>query len=228
MLDAGFLAKVSHELRRPLNSIVSYSELIADERDQLPAEVAGFNDVVRRNGEYLTRLIGDLVLLAQIDAGAVALRRVPVDVAEVVEAAVRDMAPTAARHDVRLDIRAAEGPPVPGDRAWLRRVLASLIRNAVTFSAAGSTVRVTASAARWQWRISVEDRGAGIPAGELARCFDRFYRASNHASAAGEQSAGLGLCVAKALTELQGGQIVLTSTLGHGTTASVRLPLRPD
>jgi signal transduction histidine kinase len=77
-------------------------------------------------------------------------------------------------------------------------------------------------------RISVEDRGAGIPAGELARCFDRFYRASNHASAAGQQSAGLGLCVAKALTELQGGQIVLTSTLGHGTTASVRLPLRPD
>jgi len=87
--------------------------------DQVPGEVAGFNDVIRRSGEYLTRLTGDLVLLAQIDGGAVALRRVPVDVAEAVAAvaaaaAVRDMAPTAARHDARLDVRAAEGPRCRG------------------------------------------------------------------------------------------------------------------
>jgi PAS domain S-box-containing protein len=225
-LKTNFLATVSHELRGPLTSIVSYTELIADERDRLSPEVAGFVDVVGRSAGQLTRLVSDLLLLSRIDAGVIPLELAPVAVGEVVAAAVRDRSPAAAQRGVALGCAAGDGPQLRADRARLQQVIDNLLANAIKFTGAGGTVRVSAACTGQWWRIDVADTGAGVPGEELSRLFDRFFRgAGSHAD--GRPGAGLGLSVVRALTELHGGRVDVASTPGRGTTVRVSLPLQP-
>jgi PAS domain S-box-containing protein len=225
-LKSEFLATVSRELRGPLTSIVSYTELISEEKDRLSTEAAAFLGVVERSADQLTRLVDDLLLLSQIESGIAPLELAPVSVREVVAEAVRSAAPAAERNGVDLEGYAEDGPLIDADRVRLRQVIENLLVNAVKFAAAGGTVRVTASCASDRWRIEVTDSGMGIPAGELDRVFERFYRATN-GRRAGRPGSGLGLAVVKALIALHGGRVDVVSTVGRGSTFSVILPLPP-
>ena len=102
-LKTQFLATVSHELRGPLNSIVAYTELLSDEKEQMSPEAAAFLDVVERSAGQLTRLVGDLLLLSLIEAGVTPLELAPVSIREVVADAVRAAAPGAERRGIELD-----------------------------------------------------------------------------------------------------------------------------
>ena len=221
-LKTRFLATVSHELRSPLTSIVSYAELIRDEEELSPT-AARFLDVISRNAERITKLVGDLLLLSRIEAGMIPLDLAPVSVAAVVTEAVQAATPGAAEQGVTLDGSAPHGPPVLADRARLVQVIDNLIANAVKFTDEGGQVRVTAATAGQQWRIDVQDSGIGIPADEIGRLFDRFFRASN-ATAAGRPGSGLGLSIVKEVAELHAGRVEVSSTLGAGTTVSLFLP----
>ena len=117
---------MSHELRSPLTSIVSYAELIRDE-DRLSPTAARFLDVISRNAERITKLVGDLLLLSRIEAGMIPLDLAPVSVAEVVTEAVQAATPGAAQQGVALDGAAPDGPPVLADRARLVQVIDNLI-----------------------------------------------------------------------------------------------------
>ena len=225
-LKTRFLATVSHELRSPLTSIVSYAELIRDEGELAPT-AARFLDVIARNAERITKLVGDLLLLSQIEAGVIPLELAPVPVAEVVAEAVQAAAPAAAQKGVALDGAAPDGPPVLADRARLVQVIDNLIANAVKFTDEGGQVKVTAAADGQEWRIDVTDSGIGIPPDDVGRLFDRFFRASN-ATSAGRPGSGLGLSIVKEVAELHGGRVEVTSTLGAGTAIHLFLPATAD
>jgi PAS domain S-box-containing protein len=243
-LKTRFIATVSHELRTPLASIVSYASLIRDEDQGLSPDTAGFLDVIQRNAERITQLVGDLLLLSKFEAGVIPLELTPVSVPEVVAEAVRAAVPGAAQHGVVLEgagpddvvlegaSRAgdglgeamAAGPPLLADRARLLQIIDNLIANAVKFTDRGGRVRAHAAVVGQEWRIDVEDSGIGIPPEEVGQLFERFFRASN-AAQAGRPGSGLGLSIVKEIAELHGGRVEVASSVGHGTTFSVYLPI---
>ena len=218
-----FLAIVSHELRTPLTSIVSFSELIKGEADGLTPEGVKFLDIIERNADRLHRLVGDLLMLDRLEAGALPLDLAPVSVADLAAEAVRSAAPAAAKQGIAIEVSTGEGPIVAADHRRLMQVLDNLIANAVKFSHRNQRVLVTARYHGNQWRIDVTDTGIGIPPEEAGQLFSRFVRASN-ARTAGLPGTGLGLSVVKVLTEMHGGHVEVDSTLGRGSTFSVYLP----
>jgi signal transduction histidine kinase len=220
-----FLAIVSHELRTPLTSIVSFSELIRSEAGGLTPEGLSFLDIIERNADRLHRLVGDLLMLDRLEAGALPLDLAPVDVAELAAEAVRSASAGAATQGITIELAAGSGPAVRGDARRLAQVLDNLIANAVKFSHRNTSVRVTAAwDGQGRWRIDVADAGIGIPAAEAGQLFSRFVRASN-ARTAGLPGTGLGLSIVKVLVEMHGGQVEVDSALGRGSTFSVYLPV---
>jgi PAS domain S-box-containing protein len=218
-----FLAIVSHELRTPLTSILSFSELIRGEAEGLTPEGIRFLDIIERNADRLHRLVGDLLMLDRLDAGALPLDLAPVSVAELTGEAVGSAAAGAAKQGITIGITAGAGPAVQGDQRRLMQVFDNLIANAVKFSHRNGHVHVTAAFDGGSWRIDVADDGIGIPPEEVGQLFTRFVRASN-ARTAGLPGTGLGLSIVKVLVEMHGGHVEATSTLGHGSTFSVYLP----
>jgi len=218
-----FLAIVSHELRTPLTSIVSFSELIKGEADGLTPEGVKFLDIIERNADRLHRLVGDLLMLDRLEAGALPLDLAPVSVADLAAEAVRSAAAAAAKQGIAIEVSTGEGPLVAADHRRLMQVLDNLIANAVKFSHRNQRVLVTAGYDGRQWRIDVTDTGIGIPPEEAGQLFNRFVRASN-ARTAGLPGTGLGLSIVKVLTEMHGGHVGVDSTLGRGSTFSVCLP----
>ncbi len=218
-----FLAIVSHELRTPLTSIVSFIELIRGEAESLTPEGLSFLDIIERNADRLHRLIGDLLMLDRLEAGALPLDLAPVSISELATEAVGTTAPGAAKQGVTLEVATTMGPPVQGDSRRLMQVLDNLIVNAVKFSHRDGLVRVTAAWQDGTWRVDVSDSGIGIPPEEADQLFSRFVRGSN-ARTAGLPGSGLGLSIVKVLTEMHGGHVEVRSVLGRGSTFSVFLP----
>jgi signal transduction histidine kinase len=147
-----FLAIVSHELRTPLTSIVSFCELIRGEADGLTSEGLRFLDIIERNADRLHRLIGDLLMLDRVEAGALPLDLEEVSVPELTAEAVRSATAGAAKQGVTIVVSCGEGPPVQGDARRLTQVLDNLLSNAVKFSHRNGLVRVTASFEGQTWR----------------------------------------------------------------------------
>jgi PAS domain S-box-containing protein len=220
-----YLATVSHELRTPLTSVVSFAELIREESPGLTPEAREYLDVIQRNAERLLRVVSDLLDLSSLEEGVARLELGPISVPGVARESVRTGWSIAAGDGISLDISAQDGPDVRADAARLQQVLDNLISNAVKFTAVGGRVEVRATHDSSEWRIEVSDSGIGIPPGEVAHLFDRFYRASN-AREAEVPGTGLGLPTAKAITELLGGRIEVASIVGAGTTFTVYLPIR--
>jgi signal transduction histidine kinase len=218
-----FLGAVSHELRTPLTSIVSFIELIRAEAAGLTPEGLSFLDIIERNAGRMYQLIGDLLMLNRVEAGALPLDLAPVSVAELVTDAVQAAAPGAAKQGVTLEVHTDPGPPVQGDSRRLTQVLDNLIANAVKFSHRNSMVRISTACRSQTWRIDVADAGIGIPSEEVDQLFSRFVRGSN-ARTAGLPGSGLGLSIVKFLVEMHGGHVQVRSTLGRGSTFSVFLP----
>jgi PAS domain S-box-containing protein len=221
-----FLAIVSHELRTPLTSIVSFIELIRGEAGALTPEGLSFLDIIERNADRLHRLIGDLLMLDRLEAGALPLDLAEVPIDDLVTEAVRGATPGAAKQGVTLTVSAFPGAPVRGDSRRLMQVLDNLIANAVKFSHRNGLVRVSASCDAGVWRVDVADSGIGIPPEEADQLFSRFVRGSN-ARTAGLPGSGLGLSIVKVLTEMHGGRVEVRSELGRGSTFSVFLPVAP-
>jgi signal transduction histidine kinase len=219
-----FVAMVSHELRTPLTSIVSFSELIRGEAEGLSPDGLHFLDIVERNADRLLRLIGDLLLLGRLEAGALPLDLAPTQIPDLAAEAVRAASAIAASQDITVDVRTGSGPAVLADSRRLLQVLDNLIGNAVKFSHRHDSVHVTANWDGQYWRIDVADTGIGIPPGEAARLFGRFVRASN-ARTAGLPGTGLGLTIVKTIVEMHGGHVEVATALDEGTTFSVYLPV---
>ena len=215
---------VSHEMRTPLTSIISFGELLRGESAGLSPEGLHFLDVIERNADRLLRLIDDLMLLSRVEVGGLPIELELVSLPDLAAEAVKNAAPVATKSGIAVHLDAGEGPRAEGDPRRILQVLDNLIGNAVKFSTAGGLVLVRLRYAGNSWRIEVSDHGIGIPADEVARLFGLFARGSN-ARITGVPGSGLGLAIVKSLVEMHGGRVSVRSELGEGSTFSVFLPV---
>jgi PAS domain S-box-containing protein len=220
-----FVAAVSHELRTPLTSIIGYIELLEEEGVDGP-NTGRFAEVIKRNAEQLLRLVGDLLFLSRMRSGKLALELQGIDLAEIAAEAVAQVRPDARLKHIDMVLSAAPVPPFAADPDRIGQLLGSLLSNAVKFTGDGGRVEVRTAVADGQAVLTVADTGMGIPAADLERIFERFYRTA----AATRQvitGTGLGLAIARAIADAHSGAITAQSTDGQGSTFTVRLPLRP-
>lgn len=225
LLKDEFFALVSHELRTPLTSIIGYLELVRDDEDELTADTRRFLEVVDRNAKRLLRLVGDMLFVAQVEAGRLSLERGPVDLAQIVADSVEAARPAAARGGVRLRLEAGAVGRVDGDRDRLGQLVDNLVSNALKFTPEGGEVIVSlADDGAGSALVNVCDNGMGIPDDDQQHLFERFFRSASAASRA-VPGAGLGLTIVKTIAEAHDGQVTLESRQDVGTTVRVTLPL---
>jgi PAS domain S-box-containing protein len=225
-LKDDFISLVSHELRTPLTSIRGYLELLLDGgAGELAEEQHRFLSVVDRNSKRLMQLVGDLLFLAQIEAGKLALDLGDVDLDEIVAESVEAAKPMADEKGITLESSVERLPSMIGDRSRLGQVLDNLVSNALKFTPKGGSVAIRASAADGTAVLEVEDDGMGIAPEDQELLFDRFFR-STEATERAIPGTGLGLTIAKAIVERHEGTIEVESVAGKGTTMRVRLPVR--
>ena len=222
-----FIGLVSHELRTPLTSIHGYLELIRDPKTgELNAEQRHFIEVIDRNSVRLLQLVGDLLLVAQSDAGELVLAIEDVPLSTLVTECVESALPAAARSNIALALDAEPDLTVSGDPVRLAQVLDNLVSNAIKFTPAGGRVDVGLTQTEDVIRLEVRDTGIGISETEQANLFTRFYR-TKQATEQAIQGTGLGLTIAKAIIEAHHGTITVESTPGKGTTMAVELVAIP-
>jgi signal transduction histidine kinase len=222
-LRADFVSLVSHELRSPLAAVIGAArtlqerrgELTAEQRDQLLSLISG-------EASRLTMLVADVLDTSRIEAGTFSYQFGEVDVASLVE----DVVATASVRQAEVGVRAmlAEPlPPVGGDRERLRQVLTNLVENAVKYSAEGDAVEVSAQREDLYVRISVSDRGPGIPDDQQQLIFQKFGRAEVEGGS--KPGTGLGLFIARSIAEAHGGTLEVQSRRDGGATFTLSLPL---
>jgi PAS domain S-box-containing protein len=223
-----FVALVSHELRTPLTSILGYLELVLEgEAGEVTDDQRHFLSVVERNSRRLLRLVGDLLFVAQIEAGKLALECEAVDLGLIVSECLEAARPRAAEKRIELVPRIAPVPLLSGDRVRLAQLLDNLVSNAIKFTPEGGRVTVGLDHKAGSVSLEVSDTGMGIPPDEQSRLFERFFRTAG-ATKNAIQGTGLGLVITKAIAEAHGGRISLESEENVGTTFRVELPLQAD
>lgn len=224
-----FVANASHELRTPIANIRAGAETILDNPDE-PKLIQRFLPQIVEESERLSRLVSDLLDLAQADASSSA-RRDPVDVCEVAQSVVQRLQEKAQHNDIALDIEYSEeacAVRVPGDFAGLEQVFFNLLDNALIYTPSGGKVslcvELLAGKSGEEIAASVQDNGLGIPLEDQERVFERFYRVDKARSRA-QGGTGLGLAIVKHIVDNHNGRIKLQSAPGEGTTFTVFLPL---
>ena len=211
------VAGVAHELRTPIAVLQAGHEALLDGVAQpTPGELSSLRDEVLR----LARMVDDLQTLAAADAAVLQLDRRPCDLADIAAAAADSLARRFEAADIELD-RQLSGVPVLADPRWLHQVVTNLLTNALKFTPAGGRVTLVTGPAGADAVLRVADTGTGIPAEELPRIYDRFWRGQGAARTSGS---GIGLAIAAELARAHGGQLTAVSTKGQGTTMTLTLP----
>jgi signal transduction histidine kinase len=225
-LKTDFLAQMSHELRTPLNTIIGFAQLLHDGEVAVDSsEHREFLGDILTSGQYLLKLINDVLDIAKVEAGRIAFRPEPVVLVQLIAEVCAALRPLAARKDIELDIETdPELVEVVLDRTRFRQILQNYLANALRFTPAHGrvTVRGLIEDAE-QFRLEVEDTGVGIDRGDLAQIFAEF----GQLEASGDQrelGTGLGLAVTKRLVEAQGGSVGVRSVLGQGSVFHAILP----
>lgn len=216
-----FIATVNHELRTPLTSMLGSLSLVREgSAGELPPNARRFIEMAYENSERLVALVNDILDIERIETGRLPLRIDTVNTGALLARALQLNEAYAGRLGVRLQFASASPvAPVRADADRLMQVLANLLSNAAKYSPRGGEVTVTAADARNMVRVSVADKGPGIPADFRARLFGRFEQADGT-----QGGTGLGLAISKALIERMGGRIGCDSEPGRGATFWFELP----
>ncbi|HEY4070356.1 MAG TPA: ATP-binding protein [Sphingomicrobium sp.] len=222
-----FVANASHELRTPLSTIGGYAETLAEEDDLPAATRSSFGRIIRDESRRMLRIIEDLMSLSRIQADRFVApsERVPVD--EVIQTSVATAAGSRGSGQRRIEVDVANDlPPIQADRAQLVQLFDNLISNALRYGCDKPDSSVEISARRdGRWLIAtVTDHGPGIPREHLPRVTERFYRV-DAARSRESGGTGLGLAIVKHIIERHKGSLEIRSTLGLGTSVTVRLPV---
>ncbi|MEQ8747093.1 HAMP domain-containing sensor histidine kinase [Pyruvatibacter sp.] len=221
-----FLANMSHELRTPLNAIIGFSELM---EHRLFGELGDpryheYAQHIHSSGTFLLKLVNDVLDLSKIEAEKFELFVEPVLLSDAVTECRTMIEAQAGKRDVRFDVAPPpEGATVAADARALQQILLNLLSNAVKFTEPGGSVSLGVTIAPNSWRIEVTDTGVGIAADELPKVLAPFGQVAN-AMTRKQEGTGLGLPLAKSLTEMMGGTFAITSAPGQGTKVCVELP----
>ncbi|RQS61536.1 response regulator [Burkholderia sp. Bp8963] len=222
-----FLSGMSHELRSPLNAILGFAQLLASETPPpTPSQQASLDQILHA-GWHLLALINEVLDLAKIESGHVSMSPEPVSLRDILQECAAMIGPQAEQRGIRVNFpRVDPLCHVRADRTRIKQVLINLLSNAIKYNRASGTVDVeydTSVAKRV--RVSVRDTGAGLSPGQLNQLFQPFNRLGQEAGA--EEGTGIGLVVAKRLTELMGGAIGVESTVGKGSVFRIELDSAP-
>jgi signal transduction histidine kinase len=224
-----FVANVSHELKTPLTSIQGFAQAIIDGTADSPEACEQAALVIHEEAARMHRLAVDLLDLARLDAGTAEWSHAPVDVRSVLLALETRIRPMALSKGIVLDVSKAEGPlVVVGDGDRLAQVFSNLVDNALKFTQRGGQVSMKADMDNGQVRVAICDTGRGILPEDIPHIFDRFYQADTARGGGTEHGAGLGLAIAREVTEAHGGRIIVRSAVGQGTEFVVYLPSLDD
>jgi len=220
-----FLANMSHELRTPLNAILGYTEMMVDGLyGALPEKATGVLDRVQSNGRHLLGLINDVLDLAKIEAGQLAITVEPYVVTDMVATVLSATESLARTKGIGLGSTVAPGlPSGTGDARRLTQVLLNLVGNAIKFTDQGS-VEVRAAQAADKFELSVVDTGFGIAPEDQKKIFEEFQQVDN-TSTRKKGGTGLGLSISRKIVELHGGAITVDSEIGKGSTFKVTIPI---
>jgi signal transduction histidine kinase len=227
-LKTEFVTVVTHELRSPLTSIAGYLDLLLEEGSEGAEAREAYLQIVKRNADRLLELINDLLDIARLEAGKLALKRQPLDLEGLIQevsGALRPQIEGKGQH-LHLDL-AASLPVVTGDPERLTQILLNLVTNAHKYTPQGGRITVATRAERAGVCIAVQDTGIGLSSEEQQQLFTKFFRAQ-HPLAREAVGTGLGLAIARALVELHGGTLTVVSAPGQGATFKVTLPAAPE
>ena len=212
-----FLSSMSHELRTPLNAILGFTQLL--DSDAVPIPAAKRHEYlthILKAGKHLLVLINEVLDLAKVESGTLALSLETVSLSQVFRECREMIEPTAVQRRVRLAFAPVDGLHVVADRTRLKQVLLNLLSNAVKYNREGGAVSVEArTSGTGRVRIAVQDTGKGLDARQRALLFQPFNRLGQEAGP--EEGTGIGLVVTKRLVELMDGEIGLTSTVDVGS-----------
>ena len=218
-----FFSIVSHDIRTPLNAILGYSELLRHGIED-PAGRDEALESIRASGTTLLQLVNDVLDLAKMDSGKMTIRPEPMRLDRLADEVFASFRLAAAGKGIELVNRTADVPAVLLDEHHFRQILFNLVGNAVKFTERGS-ITVAASLAGTNLEVSVSDTGCGIPPDMLRRILDPFVQVRDPTHAADRAGGtGLGLSICKGLAEGMGGELVVESELGEGSTFRIRLP----
>lgn len=218
-----FLADVSHELRTPLTTVRGNVDLMRRMGEYDPELL----DIVRDETDRMTRLVGDLLLLARADGGSIPMSREPLEVESILIDVYRQMQSLQEERQVGIEIKDITAVRAIGDADRIKQLLIILVDNAMKYTPTGGVVTLALTRDERQAYIAITDNGPGIPSQHIPFIFDRFYRVDKARSRA-QGGSGLGLSIAKWIADVHGGRIVVTSTVGAGSTFTVVLPAMPE
>ena len=225
LTKSDFLSSISHELRAPLNAILGFAQLLEMSTPTLTPEQRVKTEKIQCGGWYLLTLINDILDLASIDSGKVAVSLAPLSLERVLNECQSMIEPQAERFGIRVDFLQSTGDQlVIADPVRLQQVIINLLSNAIKYNQSNGTVSVTVELAEADAvRISVHDTGEGISQEKLSHLFEPFNRLGKESSCT--EGTGIGLVVTRRLTELMGGKIGVQSTVGEGSVFWIELKM---
>lgn len=221
-LQNALLNSISHDLRTPLVSITGALTSLEAQDETISAESRrNLLETAREEAERLNRLVGNLLDMTRLEAGALKVKRDPADVVDVVGTSIGQMEARLTERSLRVDVP-GDLPMISVDFVLIVHVLKNLLDNALKYSPENSPLEVRAWSAQGEILISVADEGPGIPPDDLERIFDKFYRVQRSEQVAGT---GLGLAICKGIVEAHGGRIWAENRPSGGTILTIALPL---
>jgi signal transduction histidine kinase len=224
-LKSDMLSLMSHELRTPITSINGFAELLAmDER--LPEDAREYLTIINSESQRVARMLSTFLSVAKLeqkDRQEVSMTALTLD--DVVRDTITNLQPTAKRKRIRLVEREARRlPPVAADRGLITQAVANLVDNAIRYSPERTSVMLSAELESDAVRLTVEDRGYGIPLEDQDKVWEKFYRVSRDGRIKEEESTGLGLSFVREVVEQHGGRVFLESEVGRGSKVGFTLP----
>jgi heavy metal sensor kinase len=222
-----FMADASHELRTPVAIMQGESEVALLKGDRPVDEYKESLSIVHDESKRLTKIVENLFTLARADSGQLQTHFEPLYLEEVVGDAVRSVRTLAKENEINFSFKATTTMPFKGDVSQLHRLFLNLLDNAVKYSSSGDVVVVACDEVDGRYVISVSDKGPGIPPSAIEKVFDRFFRvddARGRSNSAISTGAGLGLSIAKWISEIHEGEIRVLSTFGSGSVFLVEFP----
>jgi two-component system phosphate regulon sensor histidine kinase PhoR len=222
---AEFVSSVAHEFKTPMASIKAFLELLIDEDVTEPAEQKDLFEKIDFQVSRLNRMVGNLLNLARIEAGAVKVTRTDCDLNDVLQKSADVVKPLAEERGQQLVLDLSQlYLPVQADRDLLGQAIINLLSNAVKYTPEQGRITLRSQMLELEALVTVEDTGLGIPPDSLPKIFDRFYRVPEHQHSA--TGTGLGLAFVQTVVEdLHNGHISVESTVGKGSKFLVRIPL---
>lgn len=220
-----FLANMAHELRTPLNAIIGFSEIIKLDKVKATERYPEYAGYIHDAGSILLEIIDGILDLARIEAGKVQLQEEPIGLDALIQSVITTIRPIAQKKSVEINCLIGHPPlTVYVDPTKLKQVMFNLLSNAVKFTASRGRIRIEASRyTNGDLVLLISDTGIGIPPEQIEKVFQPFEQVADHLTREHEGT-GLGLPIARAIVELHGGELVLSSELRIGTTARLRLP----